>query len=47
MCVGQKSLFWRLAGMGGSPCEYLSHATYPDKEAQRGQRAGVGFPVGS
>lgn len=32
--------------MGGSPCECLSHATYPDEEAQRGQRAGDGFPVG-
>ena len=37
----------RAAGMGGSPCECLSHATYPDKGAQRGQRAGVGFRVGS
>ena len=44
--VGQKSLFWRLAGMGGSPCECLSHATYPDEEAQRPQRAGDSFPVG-
>ena len=34
------------AGMGGSPCECLSHATYPDEEAQRGQRAGDSFPVG-
>ena len=32
--------------MGGSPCECLSHATYPDEEAQRGQRAGDSFPVG-
>jgi len=44
--VGQKSLFWRLAGMGGSPCECLSHATYPDEEAQRPQRAGDSSPVG-
>ena len=44
--VGQKSLFWRVAGMGGSPCECLSHATYPDKEARRPQRAGDSFPVG-
>jgi len=36
----------RAAGMGGSPCECLSHATFPDKEAQRPQRAGDSFPVG-
>jgi hypothetical protein len=37
----------RVAGMGGSPCESLSHATYPDEETQRPQRAGVCFPMGS
>jgi hypothetical protein len=45
MC-GSKVVSRRLAGMGGSPCESLSHATYPDEGAQRGQRAGDRFPVG-
>ena len=43
---GSKVVVLALAGMGGSPCECLSHATYPDEEAQRTQRAGDSFPVG-
>lgn len=32
--------------LGGNLCVGLSHAKYPDEEAQRSQRAGDSFPVG-